>query len=93
MGHLIRSSLIDDVNLILADLFLLSEAVSVLEAPSMTFLSLALHCTRIKRNISFHLAQPLDREEEEGSDQHRKVRLAGWTQLDLFFELHASFII
>ena len=93
MGHLIRCSLIDDVNLTLADLYLLSEAVSVLEAPSMTILSLALHCTRIKRNISFHLAQTLDREEEEGSDQHRKVRLARRTQLDLFFELHASFII
>ena len=66
MGHLIRSSLIDDV---IADLFLLSEAVSVLEDPSTTFLSLALHCTRIKRNIS----SPLDREEEEGSDQHEKL--------------------
>ena len=93
MGHLIRSSLIDDVNLTIADLFLLSEAVSVLEALSMTILSLVLHCTRIKRNIPFHLARPLDREEEEGSDQHRKVRSAGWTQLVLFFELHASFII
>ena len=70
MGHLIRSSFIDDV---IADLFLLSEAVSVLEDPSMTFLSLALHCTRIKRNISFRLARPLDREEEEGSDQHEKL--------------------